>query len=40
MSFASYYDTQWETTLLAGILGCVIYYILTWYVMGRKLNLD
>lgn len=40
MDYLSYYDTQWEITLLAGILGCVVYYILTWYVMDRKLNLD
>ncbi len=38
--YFSYYDNQWETSLLAGILSCVVYYLLTWYVMGRKLNLD
>lgn len=40
VDWVSYYSTQWETTLLAGIVSCVIYYILTWYVMGRKLNLE
>lgn len=35
-----YFDTQWETTLIAGIISCVIYYLVTWYVMSRKLNLD
>ena len=35
-----YFSTQWETTLLAGIVSCVAFYILTWYVMSRKLNLD
>ena len=34
------YNTQWEVTLLAGIVSCVVFYILTWYVMSRKLNLD
>lgn len=40
VGFLSYYDNQWEVTLLAGIVGCVLYYVLTWYVMSRKLNLD
>lgn len=39
-TYYSYYDTQWETTLLAGIIGCVVFYVLTWYVMSRKLNLE
>lgn len=39
-SYDSYFDRQWETALLAGIISCVVYYLLTWYVMGRKLNLD
>lgn len=38
--YVPFFQTQWETTLLAGIISCVVYYILTWYVMGRKLNLD
>lgn len=40
VDYFSYYDTQWETTLLAGIVSCVVFYVLTWYVMSRKLNLD
>ena len=39
-SYDSYFDRQWETALLAGIISCVVYYLLTWYVMSRKLNLD
>ena len=39
-NYGSYFDRQWETALLAGIISCVVYYVLTWYVMGRKLNLD
>lgn len=35
-----YFDSQWETTLIAGILSCVVFYLLTWYVMSRKLNLE
>lgn len=38
--YTSYFDHQWETTLLAGIISCVIFYLLTWYVMSRKLNLE
>lgn len=34
------YNNQWEISLIAGIVSCVAYYILTWYVMSRKLNLD
>lgn len=34
------YNNQWEVTLIAGIVSCVVYYVLTWYVMSRKLNLD
>ncbi len=36
----SYMGGSWETTLLAGIVSCVVFYLLTWYVMSRKLNLD
>lgn len=39
-TFSHYYDNQWETTLLAAIISCVVFYTLTWYVMDRKLNLD
>lgn len=37
---ASYFNNQWETSLIAGIISCVVYYLLTWYVMSRKLNLE
>ncbi len=40
MSYVSGFGVDWETTLIAGIFHCVIFYILTWYVMDRKLNLD
>ncbi len=40
MNYISYFDNHWETTLLAGIAGCVVFYVLTWYVMEKKLNLD
>lgn len=35
-----YYDSQWETTLIAGIVSCVVFYVLIWYMMNKKLNLD
>ncbi len=38
--YGSYFDNQWETKLIAGIISCVVYYLLTWYVMSRKLNLE
>ncbi|MCM1267348.1 MAG: hypothetical protein NC302_05540 [Bacteroidales bacterium] len=38
--YSTYFDNQWETTLIAAILSCVVYYILTWYMMSRKLNLE
>ena len=40
VDYMPYFNNQWETTLLAGIISCVVFYILTWYVMSRKLNLD
>ncbi len=40
MDYLSSFGTNWETTLISGIFSCVIFYILTWYVMDRKLNLD
>ncbi len=33
-------DNQWEITLIGAIISCVIFYLLTWYMMSRKLNLD
>lgn len=38
--YGSYFDKQWETSLIAGLISCVVYYLLNWYVMSRKLNLD
>lgn len=35
-----YYGTTWEYTLLTGLIYSVVFYILTWYVMEKKLNLD
>lgn len=39
-AYVSYFDNQWETTLIAGIISCVVFYLLTWHVMSRKLNLE
>lgn len=36
----SYFDNSWEGTLISGILYSVIFYLLTWYVMDKKLNLE
>jgi len=30
----------WESMLLSGILYSVVFYLITWYVMDRKLNLE
>lgn len=38
--FFSYFGADWATTLLAGLVNCVVFYLLTWYVMSHKLNLD
>ncbi len=40
MDYLFYYDSQWETTLIGGIISCVVFYVLTWYMMNQKLNLD
>lgn len=40
VDYFSHFGNNWETSLLAGIVSCVIFYVLTWYVMDRKLNLD
>ncbi|MDE6212626.1 MAG: hypothetical protein K2M70_04015 [Lachnospiraceae bacterium] len=42
-SYADYFsifENHWEVMLLSGIVYCVVFYVLTWYVMSRKLNLD
>lgn len=38
--YVSYLNNQWETSLMGGILSSVIFYLLTWYVMSKKLNLE
>lgn len=40
VDYLPYFSSQWETTLLAGIVSCVVFYLIIWYVMSRKLNLD
>lgn len=40
LDYLSSFGTSWETTLISSIFSCVIFYILTWYVMDKKLNLD
>lgn len=35
-----YYGRSWEFTLISGLIYCVVFYLLTWYVMDKKLNLD
>lgn len=36
----SYFDNSWEETLISSILYSVVFYLLTWYVMDKKLNLE
>lgn len=36
----SYFDNSWEETLISGILYSVVFYLITWYMMEKKLNLD
>ena len=31
---------NWEFSLISGLIYCVVFYFLTWYVMDKKLNLD
>lgn len=38
--FTSMYQGNWETSLIAGIVYCVVFYFITWYLMEKKLNLD
>lgn len=40
VSLSSIFRSHWEITLLSGIIYSVVFYVLTWYVMSRKLNLD
>ena len=34
------YDTMWEYSLITGLIYVVVFYLITWYVMEKKLNLD
>lgn len=33
-------DLGWEGALIGGIISCVAFYLITWYVMEKKLNLE
>lgn len=35
-----YYGKPWEVTLIAGLIYAVVFYMVTWYTMEKKLNLD
>lgn len=35
-----YYGKSWEFTLISGLVYLVVFYLITWYVMEKKLNLD
>ena len=35
-----YYGKSWEYSLISGLIYVVVFYVVTWYVMERKLNLD
>lgn len=32
--------TSWEFTLISSLIYCVVFYVLTWYIMDKKLNLE
>lgn len=34
------YRASWEFALITGLIYSVVFYLLTWYVMDKKLNLD
>ncbi len=34
------FGMNWGYSLIGGLIGCVIFYYLTWYVMEKRLNLD
>ena len=40
VSLSSIFRSHWEIILLSSIIYSVVFYLLTWYVMSRKLNLD
>ena len=31
---------SWSTTLISGLIYCVVFYLATWYIMEKKLNLE
>lgn len=33
-------DTSWEFSLISGLIYVVVFYLLTWHVMDKRLNLD
>lgn len=33
-------DTSWEFALISGLIYVVVFYLLTWHVMDKRLNLD
>ena len=35
-----WYGDSWEFSLISGLIYCVVFYLLTWYVMDKQLNLD
>ena len=35
-----WYGESWEFSLISGLIYCVVFYLLTWYVMDKQLNLD
>lgn len=36
----SWYEGSWEFSLIIGLIYCVVFYLLTWHVMDKQLNLD
>ena len=38
--YISFFDNFWEGTLISSIIYSVIFYLVTWYVMDKKLNLE
>ncbi len=35
-----YYGRSWEFSMLSGLIYCVVFYMITWLVMEKKINLD
>ncbi len=35
-----YYGKSWEYSLLSGLIYAVVFYLVTWYIMDKKLNLE